>query len=1648
MNASNDGSESVDEFLARIASLNSRQGQEEAERSKRMEEEMMQARKERQARRAERARSLSPSKTGPTPSLRLAGDTAAKLGSGIDPPVALTPPSQSRTLGRAGSMSPKGDRTPIASVDFSRSLPRPPSDMQSMPSPPANATTLSRSGTLSWQQRPLSRGTGSFRSRPQSIASLADVSPNPRPEQAKLSAEISRQEIAASLGAKDPSWFRQTADRGLSSAAYRKNESDADEVASFSNRSMRLPGMSRDFNNVNERPMAEPQSSTPSASPQKQASTPTLDHHQTPVLEPTRPSRPASMAASSPTRSPVLELPTFKPLELTIVQDSDESGVGRTPSVLSSTARPASPTKGLGGFVQSAMMKRSDSVNKRWSVQANAGLKRGDSIASARPVNLSSFSPSHSRNSSKDARGLTEGNSSPLSNSRPVSSHDLDPVSSVRGRSLLQSNGKEAESYSPPSKPVEPSEPTSPKAKEPQTTSPPPESPLGRSPSKTMDPRRWSPTKASWLESALNKPDSPRFTPAKPEIPAWKLNMQRSKLEQQSQTTVATSQIGPGPKAAADQLKSPSTRPASPLKSLTGKHPGPDSAPRSEGLDKSLEASSKTSDKPPSVSTTDANAERKDAKPVVPSKRNVTPVLAAISSAKEGEDPTLKQDQAEKPERNTDVEIPDKIEQKSIAKTLPLKPKPQTPPKMDFRSNLKPREATPGGSSDAEPEFKAIFGKLKRAQTQNYVAPDLLKDNIARGKAALNVTGGPQKTKRVDEFKESILQKKEAMKAGGGSSGQRPLSGASLDTSTDTIPEALARRKTLHRTAASAEKVDITKAFDSPDKATTVALTPRDGSDKPPAPRNKPSVSSQVTSGLLSKSKDAPAQTANLQGVAATHVKETPSSNPKQQQTPATNAKKHSETFNAGPVTSDKAKVPENSKIAARINPALAGLLSRSGSPRVPGEQSSQNGIGMQVSSGERSSSDSASNSAQELTHMTKGRARGPKRRIPKSGPPKVVAPLTKEATTERSNTLTASDSSLTGAQMKPSDLQSLPPLSPRLQSTQPRSKDGPPENSAHPLKKPVAELFQKPAPAGAKPRVIHQLDGAFSNAQASAPESTSKPRPAVANKSAEVRKVSQTANPPNSLGGHVPSKPATPKKFDVLNDRSHPATPPLESRGDKPSGPASALPSAMPLTPSKSKLNTPKAAKTPAEAVVKPAMTTPKNNGLGVQLGASTKKVVGTPMLTPPPETEVASARLLASPRKTSSPSKSSSTVKPRLEEFFGVLPSARDKADFNTEAFLSSQYSSPDKPRTISNQIWEVTGDGKRTPMPPQQEHILFEDCMYLSVHCMESPNGSKVNDVYLWCGDEVPEASVEDAQLFCRKVARDNSAKLQVVKQGKESSEFFQALGGIVIIRRNKTSALYMLCGRPHLGHVAFDEVDLATSSLCSGFPFLISAKFGKLYLWKGLGSNQQDVGCARLIGMDLGLTGEIEEVEEGQEPTGFWDAFPTNSPRRTGSGSSSTGRAAPAEVKTRQPRLYRVDYDRPKSSGGFWGLRPASPPKQSNVAVLEEVVPFTQQDLESGHIHLLDMYQELYVLVGAMARKPAEFVTAVQVAEEMAVLAPSIQDRPVLPTCHVVMGDPPQNVKNIFRKWRTPRTAGPSESLCVPVADVLQDLGITL
>lgn len=85
--------------------------------------------------------------------------------------------------------------------------------------------------------------------------------------------------------------------------------------------------------------------------------------------------------------------------------------------------RPVSPTKGLGGFVQSAMLKRSDSVNKRWSTQAGPGLSRGNSIASSRSGFDGTLAAVGGMGPPRDVRGSLSREASPITGSRPGSSH-------------------------------------------------------------------------------------------------------------------------------------------------------------------------------------------------------------------------------------------------------------------------------------------------------------------------------------------------------------------------------------------------------------------------------------------------------------------------------------------------------------------------------------------------------------------------------------------------------------------------------------------------------------------------------------------------------------------------------------------------------------------------------------------------------------------------------------------------------------------------------------------------------------------------------------------------------------------------------------------------------------------------------------------------------------------------------------------------------------------------------------------------------------------------------------------------------------------------------------------------------------------------
>ena len=296
----------------------------------------------------------------------------------------------------------------------------------------STAATPARSNTLSWQQRPSSRGSAAGRSRPLSVqASENNAARSPRASVEPLPANdtfFSRTNIKQSLNEKDPTFFKQTEDRGVRSAAYRKTQSDEASTISTAARSLKLPGMSTNKwpepENASS-PAGSVRSSSPPMERSVRASPSSVQKH--------------SSSASNPTTPPINSpMPTLDNQRLDPPSSSSNAsqrgGLDDTGRALAMSpsqgrmsperlGRPVSPTKGLGGFVQSAMLKRSDSVTKRWSAHAGPGLSRGNSLASNHSGHDGAFSTVGALGLSKELQAGQSRETSPVASSRPGSGH-------------------------------------------------------------------------------------------------------------------------------------------------------------------------------------------------------------------------------------------------------------------------------------------------------------------------------------------------------------------------------------------------------------------------------------------------------------------------------------------------------------------------------------------------------------------------------------------------------------------------------------------------------------------------------------------------------------------------------------------------------------------------------------------------------------------------------------------------------------------------------------------------------------------------------------------------------------------------------------------------------------------------------------------------------------------------------------------------------------------------------------------------------------------------------------------------------------------------------------------------------------------------
>jgi hypothetical protein len=632
---------------------------------------------------------------------------------------------------------------------------------------------------------------------------------------------------------------------------------------------------------------------------------------------------------------PTRDLQRFAPPDTTT-----DAALGRTmSSAQSRLERPSSPTKGMGGFVQSAMLKRNDSVNKRWSVTPGpATLSRNDSTATFR-------SDAHSRPASSHSTSNLNLNLNTTPARDVDSNQDKTERRHSRSRSVASASGQDATPDAIMSPPLSPN-------------------------------KRWSrsPTKASWLESALARPDSPKPL-ASPQAsqPSWMTDLAKAKQQRSTQDNIDAAKVQDTPNFGQGLLKRSSIMRNTPTHSPSA----------SRNLTPPAKAKPVTLASRPAVTEPSTPSTPKEPEQTKPVKQEPASTSSPASTLPFKSQTIDHLDSPRLPASKTP-------ELKSTEFQSP-ESKQNTTPKTDFRSGLKSRSGTIGAATREEPEFKALFGKLKKAQTDKYVAPDELKDNILRGKAGLSLTGGPQKSERRDELKESLLKKKEEMVK---AALEKPVSEKKPSSAPTHVPEAISIRKQLGRSNSSLNLPAPTKSHrDITPEALSLHKSIR-GKPKAPVPEKRNSM----TDGVESK-RDS--------------VEATPSANvldkePTQNEPVLPNDKGHVKQELPKPETREPPKPakqelpkptqqepskpqvqvkPISNKIADRFNPALAGLLAR-GPPSASNTPPSGSAFSPPALGVTHNRQAQGPDEGTQLTHMTKSRAKGPKRRKPKSSAP------------------------------------------------------------------------------------------------------------------------------------------------------------------------------------------------------------------------------------------------------------------------------------------------------------------------------------------------------------------------------------------------------------------------------------------------------------------------------------------------------------------------------------------------------------------------------------------------------------------------------------------------------------------------------------
>nr|GMD41766.1 villin-2-like [Ipomoea batatas] len=309
---------------------------------------------------------------------------------------------------------------------------------------------------------------------------------------------------------------------------------------------------------------------------------------------------------------------------------------------------------------------------------------------------------------------------------------------------------------------------------------------------------------------------------------------------------------------------------------------------------------------------------------------------------------------------------------------------------------------------------------------------------------------------------------------------------------------------------------------------------------------------------------------------------------------------------------------------------------------------------------------------------------------------------------------------------------------------------------------------------------------------------------------------------------------------------------------------------------------------------------------------------------------------------------------------------------------------------------EVWCINGSAK-TPVPKDDVGKFYSGDCYVVLYTYHSHD--KKEDYYLcwWIGKD----SVEEDQKTAAKLATSmcNSLKgrpvLGRIFQGKEPPQFVSIFQPLVILKGGLSSgyknyiadkglndetytadsvALIQISGTSVHNNKAV-QVDAVATSLNSNECFLAQSG-STMFTWHGNQSTHEQQQLAAKIAEFLKPGVALKHTKEGTESSAFWFAL--------GGKQSYTNKKMPPEV-VRDPHLFTYSISK---------AHVLLPCGSAGKLEVEEVYNFTQDDLLTEDVLILDTHAEVFVWVG-QSTDANEKQNAFEIGQKYAEMAASLE-----------------------------------------------------